>query len=287
MLIEIAIPHAQLSRMPDLNSLVKLGAADSGFPNENRPLHASVGVIETFDTDHCIFDLAYPFWIRQPSALERVDAIWQKLHPSYRKLINGVFLWPSVLRDFLLAPSSVRYHHAFEGGNFIHSLEVAELCLIIAARMPRIDVNVLITAALLHDVGKSMEYVRAPGGGWEVSEKGKFVGHKLTTLQMATLAFDRVRSVSRRQKDRIVHAIMATYAPDWSGLPKPLTPEAMVLSMCDRLSARQKTFQNYSTSIPMVADDIRVDGFVEGNVDQGLGKRHRRAPTQESNRPTA
>lgn len=97
--------------------------------------------------------------------------------------ITKVFWQSDVLQAFLAAPASLNYHHNYKGGLLEHSVETAE----IAASLPlrtQYDRDVLITAALLHDIGKAKTLTQT----MRRTSLGRLVDHDEMTLEICAAA---------------------------------------------------------------------------------------------------
>lgn len=193
--------------------------------------------VATLGPEFCIFDTALPHWIADQATVDRARDLWASLPAEDREFINSVFDEPSVLRRFLAVPGSCRHHHAHEGGCLAHSVEVAELSSALAMRYG-LDRDLLVTAALIHDGGKALEYVRCrESGRWQMSRYGKQVGHKIGGIQLATLGMAKCPDMAPARKEQLLHMLSCSYAPNWAGLRAPASREAALLAAMDRASA--------------------------------------------------
>ena len=128
-------------------------------------------------------------WGANAAHLKRVDQLWAQWPEMLRAWFNALF-WhePDRLKGFLTAPASLCHHHARPGGLLEHSLDCVQRVLAQAQGDAVVNRHVLTFVALLHDVGKALEYVttpdRHPG---KLSVRGQLIGHKLSSLEwMAT-----------------------------------------------------------------------------------------------------
>ncbi|MBX6362269.1 MAG: HD domain-containing protein [Gemmatimonadetes bacterium] len=141
-------------------------------------------------------------------------------------------------RAFRKAPAAKHNHHAYVGGLLEHSLSVAGACDRMAEHYwPAIDRDLLVTGALLHDLGKIREL--GPRAGFPYTDEGKLLGHILLGLQMVA---DAARDVPELAPDRLLllqHLIAAHQGRfEWQSPREPLTLEAVVLHYCDDLDAK-------------------------------------------------
>jgi|GEM_PF-54978 uncharacterized domain HDIG len=141
------------------------------------------------------------------------------------------------LRDrFLTAVAAKRNHHAYRGGLLRHSLEVAEIALHAARPFPEVRRDLVLTAALLHDVGKLWEMEHNWRQG-EYTDCGELLGH-------VVLGFQRVGALCNRLgfppglRDELLHALLAHHDEPQFGAPVlPKTPEAVLVAKADQISA--------------------------------------------------
>jgi len=169
------------------------------------------------------------------------DRLWKQLSYPMRAWFNALF-WnePRRLHQFVVGPASLKHHHNGKHGLFIHSVDCAIKALRLAQDDDLVNKDVLLMAALLHDLGKAEEYERdATGKGWKLSERGVLIGHRMSTHEWMSAAYASLppeQAPVQQQVMAVYHAINACHAPDWVGLRSPRTPEAFYLSSVDGLS---------------------------------------------------
>jgi 3'-5' exoribonuclease len=139
---------------------------------------------------------------------------------------------------FRMAPAATRNHHAWLGGLLEHTLSVARLCDSIAAHYgPGIDRDLLITAALLHDIGKVREIGAQPG--FPYTEEGRLLGHILLGLRMVADAAASVPGLTGGRLLLLEHLIAAHQGRyEWQSPREPKTAEASILHYADDLDAK-------------------------------------------------
>lgn len=161
--------------------------------------------------------------------------------PDYERLLESFFTDPEFRRRFSLTPGDLRTHHAYLGGLLEHTVSVATLCQHVCVQHPRLDADLLVTAALLHDVGKVEQFTFA--GRIESSREGSLLGHVIIGQEMIR---ERVRSqggMPPEKETRLLHAHISHHGElEWGAPKRPQSAEALVLHHIDNLDARVKGF---------------------------------------------
>lgn len=144
-------------------------------------------------------------------------------------------------RAFRSHPAAKRNHHAYVGGLLEHSISVASSCVALAGHYGtqgvELDRDLLITAALLHDIGKLRELEPPPASGY--TTEGRLLGHIVIGMQLVA---EEARSVPELDADRLLllqHLIASHQGrPEWDSPRTPQMLEALVLHYADDLDAK-------------------------------------------------
>lgn len=143
-------------------------------------------------------------------------------------------------------PGAVRIHHEFGSGILHHSIAMADLAEDVAKRYPQVDRDILVAGALLHDIGKTIEYTSplAP----QVTTEGRLVGHISIMYGEFKKIVDDL-NIKSEVPLLLEHMILAHHGTLEFGSPVlPATREALLLSMIDLLDSRMmildKAFEN-------------------------------------------
>ena len=141
---------------------------------------------------------------------------------------------------FRHAPAAKHNHHAYLGGLLEHTLSVARLCDYAARHYGKlVDRDLLITGALLHDVGKVEEISTEPG--FPYSDEGKLLGHILLGLQIVRDAAQKVPELSEERLLLLLHLIASHQGKyEWQSPREPRVLEALLLHHLDDLDAKMK-----------------------------------------------
>jgi len=159
-----------------------------------------------------------------------------------RRVLRAVFGDKEFLARFLASPGASEHHHAYVGGLAEHTVSVARVCEALTDLYPQVDRDLLITAALLHDIGKvdELEFDNTIGQTME----GRLVGHVVLGERRLRMSLDRkdVR-VSTRTLALLSHAVLSHHGElEWGAPKRPSTLEALLLHHADNLDAKTAGF---------------------------------------------
>lgn len=159
-----------------------------------------------------------------------------------RAVVRAVFGAPGFLDRFATCPAGNSRHHAYIGGLLEHTLAVATLCVSLAAAYPQADGDLLLSAALLHDVGKTEEL--SFDTRFDYTDAGRLVGHVVLGEQIVSRAVEGLsRPMPRPLALRLSHALLAHHGEQqWGAARRPCTLEALLLHHADNTDAQAAAF---------------------------------------------
>lgn len=162
--------------------------------------------------------------------------------PRLRAVVRAVFGAPGFIDRFVACPGGTGRHHAYIGGLLEHTIAVATLCESLAASYGTVDHDLLVAAALLHDVGKTEEL--SFDTGFDYTDAGRLVGHVVLGERIVSRAID---GLSRPLPDdvalRLRHAVLAHHGErEWGAPCQPCSLEALLLHHADNLDAQAAAF---------------------------------------------
>jgi 3'-5' exoribonuclease len=175
-------------------------------------------------------------------------------HPGLRAVVTEVFRDRAFLERFKLCPASQGYHHAWLGGLLEHTVSVAGLCLDLAARYPRIDADLLLAGALLHDIGKVDELSFETG--IQYTDQGRLLGHVVLGERRVSAAVASLGdAVPPELAARLSHVLLSHHGElEWGSPKRPSVLEALVLHHADNLDAKTVGFIEAASSALLVEE---------------------------------
>ncbi len=131
-------------------------------------------------------------------------------------------------------------HHGFIGGLMEHTLSVARLCDYMAGAYPLLKRDLLITAALLHDIGKTRELSSFPLNDY--TDEGQLLGHIVIGAQIVHDLAKEIPGFPETLENQLIHCILSHHGELEYGSPKkPALAEAVALNLADNTDARMET----------------------------------------------
>ncbi len=174
-------------------------------------------------------------------------------NPHLRRLLEIIFADPFTAKAFRTAPAAKGIHHAFLGGLLEHVLSVCQLCRATAPQYRLVDLDLLLTGAVLHDIGKITElsYDRS----FSYTAEGQLLGHILIGLRLVQDTIRLVPGFPPKLQTLLEHLIVSHHGELAYGSPKvPLFPEALLLHHLDNLDSKMENMR------ATIERDRHVDG---------------------------
>ena len=189
--------------------------------------------------------------------LSKIDSIENF---GLKRFVKGIF--QEIGDKFKKHPGAIQIHHNWRGGLLEHTLEVIEYCETSVKLFPQLNRNLLLTGAILHDMGKLEELEttsRIKG-----SQKGQLIGHLSLGLNYVSKKLE-ICELDELTKNKILHLIASHHGKLENGSPKePMFPEALVLYYADELSSKTSEMINYINENKDITEDDFMYKFREG-----------------------
>jgi 3'-5' exoribonuclease len=156
---------------------------------------------------------------------------------NLRILLTSILEDDDVAVPLKVAPAAMRVHHAFRSGLLEHTVSLCGLTEAIVRRYPRLNRDLLIAGAILHDIGKVEELEVSRRLGY--TTRGQLVGHVALGLEILERHTARLQGFPVELKSLLQHLIVSHHGElDKGALKQPMLPEALAVSIMDLLDAR-------------------------------------------------
>lgn len=159
-----------------------------------------------------------------------------------RALLESFFVEDKeFVKSFREHSAAKSVHHGFVGGLLEHTLSVTRMCDYYCTQYPILKRDLLITAALFHDIGKTRELSLFPENDY--TDDGQLLGHIVMGTEMVGEHIRRIPGFPAKTAAELKHCILAHHGEYEFGSPKkPAIIEAMALNFADNTDAKLQTF---------------------------------------------
>ena len=192
-----------------------------------------------------------------PSSGEDPEAMFQRLqevissikNSHLRRLLEQIFGDDETARKFKLAPAAKGLHHIYLGGLLEHTLSVVDLCQMVCQHYQELNRDLLITGAILHDLGKidELSYSRS----FNYTDEGRLLGHILMQCQMVDKEMDKIEGFPSELRLQLLHLLASHHGSYEFGSPRrPKTLEALVLHYVDDMDAKVESMRQSISGHP-------------------------------------
>lgn len=158
-------------------------------------------------------------------------------NPWLKQLVARILNDPAISTRYKRAPAAKVMHHAYLGGLLEHVVSLCALAKLVVAHYPELDLDLLLTAAMLHDVGKLDElcYERSVA----YTTEGQLLGHIVMELETVAKAMDAIEGFPAKLKTVVQHLLISHHGQYEFGSPKlPMIREALVFHYLDDMDSK-------------------------------------------------
>lgn len=168
-----------------------------------------------------------------------IDSI-QNAH--LKELLQAFFIKDTEFaKAFSRSSAAKTVHHAFMGGLLEHTLNVTKLCDYYCGQYPLLKRDLLISAAICHDIGKTRELSAFPQNDY--TDEGQFLGHIIIGTEMVGEKIREIKDFPNVLASELKHCILSHHGEFEFGSPKkPAIMEAVALNFADNTDAKLQTF---------------------------------------------
>ena len=184
-----------------------------------------------------------------PTTEKSTDGMYEELlgyikkvdNQYLRQVLDHYFIKDETfIRNFKGHSAAKTVHHGFAGGLLEHTLSVVKFCDYMAGAYPILNKDLLFTAAICHDIGKTKELSSFPENDY--TDEGQLLGHIVIGVEMIGDAVRNIPDFPEKLANELKHCIVAHHGELEYGSPKkPALAEAMALNLADNADAKMQT----------------------------------------------
>ena len=184
-----------------------------------------------------------------PTTEKSVDGMYEELTAYIRQISNKYlrqvleFYYikdEAFIKKFKAHSAAKTVHHGFSGGLLEHTLSVTRMCDYFAASYSILNRDLLLSSAILHDIGKVKELSDFPDNDY--TDEGQLIGHIVIGVEMINDAIRSIPEFPEKLAHELKHCIVAHHGELEYGSPKkPALAEAVALNMADSTDAKLQT----------------------------------------------
>jgi 3'-5' exoribonuclease len=223
----------------DRGDLVRVAGRVERFRDELQLDLRSIGRAAPDDADPASF---LPTAYRDLDELDGfLEHLAREVHdPGLSALLAALLADAGLRAQWRRAPCTRNGHHAYLGGLLEHTVAVGTLALEACQLHPRLDSDLLLTAALVHDLGKTREFTYGAEIG--LTDEGRLLGHVELGLRMLD---ERAAPLDEPRRLALAHCVLTHH-----GDRRPATPEALALQRLNGVDAAVKGALEHGISGP-------------------------------------
>ena len=174
------------------------------------------------------------------------------------QLLHSFFDNMEFERRFKFHSAAKSVHHGFVGGLLEHTLGVTKNCDYFAKMYPVLNRDLLLTAAIFHDIGKLKELSTFPENDY--TDAAQLLGHIMICAEWVGDAIKSIDGFPVVLANELKHCILAHHGELEFGSPKkPALVEALALSFADNIDAKMETFRELLVNVP--ENDTKWQGY--------------------------
>lgn len=171
-----------------------------------------------------------------------------------------------LIKEFKIHSAAKSVHHGFMGGLLEHTLSVTKLCDYYSTAYPILNRDLLLTAAMLHDIGKVYELSSFPQNDY--TDPGQLLGHIVMGYELIGNKILEIEGFPVKLGRELKHCILAHHGELEYGSPKkPALPEAFALNLADNTDAKMETITEIVNQRPADGSEwFGYNRFLESNI---------------------
>ena len=192
------------------------------------------------------------------------ELIMKVKNKNYLKLLKSFFIEDKEFREkFLTHQGAKMIHHSFVSGLVEHTISTAKLAIAIAENYDDLNIDLIITASLLHDIAKTNEISSFPRN--EYTDEGYLIGHIVMGYEMVKEKIRELGGFTINEENELLHTILSHHGSTEFGSPKlPMLMEAYVVSQADNTDAKLEIMRE-NINNAKITNKMDANGFVDNN----------------------
>jgi 3'-5' exoribonuclease len=208
-----------------------------------------------------------------PTSNKDIETMYKELlgyvakieNPKMKALVESFFVKDEAfIKQFKQHSAAKSVHHGFIGGLLEHTLAVTKLCWCYCWLYPQLNKDLLLAAAMFHDIGKLREISDFPTNDY--TDDGQLLGHIVIGCEMIGERIKTIPDFPAKTATELRHCILAHHGEFEYGSPKkPALMEAAALNFADNTDARMETFIEQVVGASS-SEWLGFNRFVDSNV---------------------
>ncbi len=158
-----------------------------------------------------------------------------------KSLLDSFLNDQEFISSFKKAPAAKSLHHAYLGGLVEHTYEVIKICEVVCQLFPQINRELLLTGAILHDIGKiaELKFTKVI----DYTDEGRLIGHIIMGERIISKRMNSIDGFPKELKMCMSHLLLSHHGEyEWGSPKRPKTLEACTLHYAENLDAQVNRF---------------------------------------------
>jgi 3'-5' exoribonuclease len=241
----------EIARTVDCKAVVKVRGTVEAYNEKPQLVVSRIRVCRAEEYDPADF---YPASARNPDEMYGQLLAYIELvgDAPVRDLLRDIVTDGEIASRLKITPAALKIHHAWRSGLLEHIVSMCDYALLLSGKEQRLNLDWLIAGSILHDIGK-IETLDLQGVRFTYTTVGQLLEHVALGIGLIERFASRHPGLTAQSKAMLQHLIASHHGdPDKGALRRPMTPEAIAVSILDLLDARLE--QGFSVLSQIAAD---------------------------------
>ncbi|MFV0439676.1 MAG: 3'-5' exoribonuclease YhaM family protein [Lachnospirales bacterium] len=209
-----------------------------------------------------------------PSTDKDVDELYKTLinyinsftNEYLKELLTNIYTKREDITSAIKTHSAAKsMHHNYMGGLIEHTTNIVEICDFLANKYTNIDRDLLLSSAMLHDIGKIYELSEFPFNDY--TDDGQLLGHIVMGTELITEEANKIQDFPHQLMSLLKHCILSHHGEYEYGSPKlPQILEALFLNMADNIDAKSKIYEDAILNDKTSGNWVGYNRMLERNI---------------------